>query len=808
MKWSIALVQHPMYLLIAEDFECAERTPPWGEATIEAYIERVRSNLAFVSAHREVKIGYEWSGVELEMLGRDAPDLIKELQELGEQGQVAFYNGTYAQPHLQILTAEANVRQFEQGMEVYKRLGLRPPVTYAHQESSMHDQVPQLLAAFGLRFANLPGFSCMFEMGAGAEFNYLEHDGMRVLAGDEFVSWKGLDGSSVPFYLGRHERQDRDWRRREALVGLLHIPPVLVDIPDLVGMDEAWLARHSDEGFVLLDDALVERLGVAPPKVDTRIWSGWSYLEGIRAEELSRVDREAEDTLARAEAVGAMAQAVAGYASVDLGDCWLSVLKGQHHDAYCFSAPALRAQSIQQIRAAETNAAREEEQAASALGAMIATTDQEGCPILVVNPLPHPSRTVVEVNPEVGRSIVDASGRTCSSDGGGGERPTRFLAELDGLGWRVYFGRPFDNDAHAEEGRPSSAVTFKNSFYAIEIEPDGHISSLRLSAIGVELLSDVRGGNVVTATDSSGVSPCREGPADLRRVEWQPPPLGKPLTFVPSDAPTVRRSPLGLGFEVSGTIGPQAQAKVNIDCYHELARVDVTWALQFSEASIGTFFDDESKLVLRWGLGFDGVLTHDIPFGTVTGRTERPILPTYWSDWSNESFGLAQFHAGTGKQWVTNQTLSTLIAWGEQTDAIGNRFELARWSKCFDQRLRGTHTIRTAVYPHLGSWRAGVIEAARDFRRLMAAYPVERHEGPLAPEATLVAFPASDVSATSVESDEAGLAVRLYEHQGRTTEVSTSGNGLQRGPLRNLHGDEIDTLGPFQIGALSFLAQP
>ena len=40
MKRETALIQHPMYLLIREDSTCAERTPPWGEQTIELYIER------------------------------------------------------------------------------------------------------------------------------------------------------------------------------------------------------------------------------------------------------------------------------------------------------------------------------------------------------------------------------------------------------------------------------------------------------------------------------------------------------------------------------------------------------------------------------------------------------------------------------------------------------------------------------------------------------------------------------------------------------------------------------------------------
>ncbi len=33
MYWKLALAQHPMYLIIREDSQCAERTPPCGEPT-------------------------------------------------------------------------------------------------------------------------------------------------------------------------------------------------------------------------------------------------------------------------------------------------------------------------------------------------------------------------------------------------------------------------------------------------------------------------------------------------------------------------------------------------------------------------------------------------------------------------------------------------------------------------------------------------------------------------------------------------------------------------------------------------------
>ena len=35
-RWKYAIGQHPMWLIIAEDTVCAERTPPWGSPTLRS----------------------------------------------------------------------------------------------------------------------------------------------------------------------------------------------------------------------------------------------------------------------------------------------------------------------------------------------------------------------------------------------------------------------------------------------------------------------------------------------------------------------------------------------------------------------------------------------------------------------------------------------------------------------------------------------------------------------------------------------------------------------------------------------------
>ena len=74
MKHYLALVQPPMYLLMEEDTQCAERTPPWGAPDIGTYIGPLRGNLATLRDTPGLKLGYEWSALELERLSEWAPD--------------------------------------------------------------------------------------------------------------------------------------------------------------------------------------------------------------------------------------------------------------------------------------------------------------------------------------------------------------------------------------------------------------------------------------------------------------------------------------------------------------------------------------------------------------------------------------------------------------------------------------------------------------------------------------------------------------------------------------------------------------
>jgi len=263
-------------------------------------------------------------------------------------------------------------------------------------------------------------------------------------------------------------------------------------------------------------------------------------------------------------------------------------------------------------------------------------------------------------------------------------------------------------------------------------------------------------------------------------------------------------------FSVSGCLGNSAGAELNVRFYHQLARIDLSWDFHFDKASIGTFFDDDSKLLVRWPLAFESRIFHDIPFGVIQERADRPFFPTSWTDLSDGETGLAFFHQGTPNHWVHDRTLFNLLAWGEQTDAIHNGLGRYQWPKAFDQRLHGRHTIHQAVLPHTGDWRsADLPRAARDVHTALPAFLETPHLGDLPPSLTVLALTDAELAATAVQAVDDRVICRVYAAYGRGAMVRAAAYGLREAELRLISGEMRAGPGPaaleaYQIGELLF----
>jgi len=813
MRWELALAQHPMYLLIREDTTCAERTPPWGAPTIEAYIDRVRENLTALERYPRLKLGYEWSGIELMLLAQDAPDVLQSIRTYVREGRVQFYNGTYAQPHLQILSSESNLRQFQFGKRVYQELGLETVKVYAHQEASVHDQVPQLLRAFDIPYAVVPGFLTNLVWLDEGEMLLHGVRGPRFLNDQQFVSWLGLDGSRVPLYLHQpipREMTLKETLAREFVLGRLNAPSLFIDLPDMIDIDEAWMNERSPVDFVTLEIALKNRLKKTHKCPRARLYTNWSYLEGIRAEELSRCNWRAEHEALRAEALNSMAHALTQRAPDSMDENWKTILKCQHHDVYCFSAPELRAKSISLLRDISMQSEKASANAAGVILHQIQTNNTPGQPIVVFNTLPHSQIGLVETNTQIENpGIYNERNEPISCEtfpNENGHARVHFLTASKGFGYTVYWIRRSETK-NVQENAVVKPFEFENPFYHAMIRPDGTFASLAVKPCGRDLIDTARGfGNSLSATDSSKLSFEEETP-EQRVEQYLSDPLmrGPQLEWMPSESASIIETPLGRIFSVSGKMGERTRVDLVIHFYHQMSRIDLTWNFQFDEVSIGTFFDDESKLLTRWPLTIEGQIYHDIPFGVILEREERPFFPTSWVDLSDGMCGLAYFHCGTPKHWVCDHTLFNLIAWGEQTDAIHNGLGRYQWVKSFDQRLDGHHTIHQAIYPHMGDWRAADIpRAAREYGSPPVAFPARRQNGMLRSSHTLIELVDPSISTTSIHSAGNIIICRVYAAYGREATAEGVIQGLRTVGLRLIDGSRVEKLHPYQIGELIF----
>ena len=800
--WKYAIAQHPMYLIIRECTTCAERTPPWGESSIHQYITRIRRNVEALRRHPHLRLGYEWSGVELEQLAEDAPDVVAELRALAEDGRVAFYNGTYAQPHLQVLSAEANYRQFEHGSRVYRELLSWQVRTYAHQEASVHDQVPQLLRAFSIRFAVVPRFATTLRWLDGGETILFDWRGPRFVEGHEFTSWEGLDGSQVPLYLQlpRGGTLD-DWLATEEMAGRLRVPPLFVKVPDLIEIDEEWLDRHSEVELVLLDDALGERLRQHPTQGRASFSSNWSYVEGIGAEALSRANQKAEAEALRAEAMGALAFALLGRPAASTDGLWRTILRAQHHDVACFCAPELRDKALSWLGEAVGAAGDLADESAKAIVAKVASDGGRGQPLVIFNTTPHRCRTLVTV--ETDGAAVSLTGPTEAAapiDGAAGR--VRFLADFAGAGYATWWLGP---GGDALEPRPiDRSLSFENVTYRAVLEPDGTFSSLVLAGTGAELLTQgLVHGNQLTATDSAGVSPRREGEGereDWQRPKWRP----RSLACERCGPAMLRHHGLGVTLDTELSLGRKVHAALTIHLYHHLPRIDLEWRFTFDQASIGTFYDDDSKLSVHWPLTVSGEVTHDIAFGVTSSRPGLPFFPASWVDVSDGTRGFAYLHQGTPKHWVNEGILTNLLAWGEDTEAIGSRLWRHNWPKAFDQRLNGTHVIRCAIYPHEGGWRdADVVGVARAYAAPARAYLADPHPGPLPAVCEVLTLSGDEVAVTALTVRGEEVVCRLYGLGTESAAVTPRSQHLVPAGLRSLADGPVEQVAPFQVAELA-----
>ena len=823
--WIWACVQHPMPLLVEDRGQptVLERIPPWGDPSLRAYVAKFTDVCESLERFPELRIDFEISAKELEDVARESPATLDRMKSLWQRGKLGFVGGDYAQAHYHVYGAESCLRQIERGLAVFRALIGCEVRVFFHQETGLHEQLPQILRAYGYTVAVPPRFPWALRFTSCPSVEFASHYGTLEFVRDEdLASWQGLDGTTIPLYVSmpapslsteiievfrRHadasfrpeEFEERDpfdrFMDRERSKAPVNVPRILIETPDMKRIDESYVAARSAAcTFSKLEDALASVVDTRHPIGTVSLYPYWSYIEGVWAEQLSRANRRAETAAYQAEALDALRALVQRRSPNGVESIWENILSSQHHDVYWIETTDLKRRALGWLE----QAIDESQSIISAsieglTGGSTGTTSEPGR-FLCVNTLPFHRAGLLELEVPGGLDDERASllqGTFGDSlvvvPEGEGTGPRRIvLAETTGVSGFGWIDRQQPSRSSSSTRRPRS--TTSESF---EAETDRYRIRIRHGGIIESLTERVSGVEVIGSSGAVG----NELRAKLEDGTW----ISSRDITTPLE---ILETPVASIVSVHGRLGPIGLHE-DIVISRWCARIDFRMTLDFGRApiSVGDFWDDTTKLNVYWPIRSTGHVVHDIPFGVVSARSGRPVFCTTFLDTSDDRAGFAYFNRGTTKHWMDGGVLANVLAWGGRK--FSNRHPgLWEHVDLYDLRLVGSQTIEYAILPHPGDYREGNVprEAQQYTTPLVAVGPIAG----IAPQmkaVTGIELAPPNLVCTAILPDVDGLKLRVFESFGRAvrSEDVLGSCSFANCTIRDLGGREIETIRPFQI---------
>ena len=832
-KWIWVCCQHPMPLLVQDRGipDVLERIPPWGDPDLPSYIQKFTDVFDSLDKFPHLRIDFEISGRELEDVAECDPALITRMKGLIKAGKLGFVGGDYSQSHCHVYGSESSIRQIQYGIDVFRKLLGYEIDVFFHQETGLHDQLPQLLNSFGYSIAVPPRFPYVIRFVENKSPEITVHYGVIEYVNDEdFTHWKGLDGSVIPLYLSmpapseskeiydvfdRYSRPNSRKRRtggaspfesfmeREKQKNPVNVPTLLIENPDMKRLDdEYYLERDNTGEFSLLGPALHQRLQSTSITSVAHLYAYWSYIEGVWAEEMSRNNKKAEIAAIQAEALNAMKWVLNGTSGKpeQFDEIWKMILSSQHHDVYWIETTDLKRKSLSWLNEAVKRSEMISNEVGSEIANQIDTSwISSGKALVLYNTLSRPRKSVEKISlhfekgeypwvhlyhPKGEKQKLQLIKKEIWEDGSIKKCDVLFQPEIPGFGYQTYIIQAGDSNPIDPIEVELSFYNFENDYYSMKILGDGTISSLQEKKSGVELINpekyygnEIRGqlsdGNWITNRSSN--SSVRLVKGDLADILF-----------------------------TQGQIGPII-SQLKIYLYHDLPVIDFNLSLDFGYEglSLGDFWDDTTKLNLYWPISSNQYIWHDIPFGTRIGRPSRPLYCIDWIDIGDEKAGFSYINRGTTKHRVEDGVLMNCLAWG------GNNFSNRNpglWENVerYDIRLYGKHNIQYSILAHSRDWKtANIYEWVEKINHPIRAELTGKHPGIFPNDLSIFENNNPELILTSIRQGEKPqeIVARGYENQGKNVLVQ-SGFLLENDQsiqFHSLDGKNIQTVSPFQI---------
>ncbi len=476
---AVAIVQHPMWLIIKEDFLCAERDGEWGLGSIMGYAARLARNIEILEARPEAKLNFDFSSVELEDVKAMYPELAERLVAAVKRGQLGFVDGAYSQANLQYHSLEGSIRQMEWGVRSIKENFGYDVRTFAFQDTGYTDQTPQILKAFGFRYVSYIHWTgCVTQQPLSDDH----------LTGNEaFCLWTGLDGTSI--------------------LAAQHNSGVRIDYPDMVEFPND---PHCD--FVILDEYLEQKDRLDHgPRPHVRMPYNGSYLEGTGAEELSRLNSDAETALIQLETLAALIKPDKRQLSAQplLNELWKIWLTAQHHDGYWTGGPGLRTKACAWLKSviqtsfgnslAMLKTAFPDSPGGKKSLVCFAVYPKKHKGVMTIPwPAVPPDHLVTPEGKKIPAQIVPC----------GPHKGDIFVPfDFDGAGYRELVPSPCsENPDTAKPEAIASDWQFRNPYYSATFLPDGSIKALHTGKGTDVLASKTPAGSITASFDAARVN--------------------------------------------------------------------------------------------------------------------------------------------------------------------------------------------------------------------------------------------------------------------------------------------------------------
>jgi alpha-mannosidase len=704
------------------------------------------------------------------------PDLFKEIQQRVKEGRWEIVGGMWVEPDLNMPSGESLVRQLLVGTRYFRqKFGVEVRIGWNPDSFGYNWQLPQIYKRSGLDYFITQKMS----WNDTTKFPY------------KLFWWESPDGSRVLTYFPHDYVNDIDPVRisqdvaeyvpKTGLPEILH----LYGIGDHGGgptrtmLDSASRWQNRPNSFPKLTfgtaQSFFDDVEKNAAHLEIPVWNNELYLQYHRGvlttqSETKKRIRQSEELLLNAEKFSSLAMLDGQpYPQQELENDWKKVLFDQFHDIMPGSGIAINyVDAARDLGVVGLSGNKILSGALKTLAARV-STEGEGVPVVLFNPLSWTRTDVTEAEaqfpsslvPQAGVEVRDSDGTVLPSSVISRDDIThtvkiRFLAKsVPAMGYAVFHLVPVAPATSPGTTLKAAAEGMENEFVRLKVDSKtGCIASLLNKHDGHEALAPGACGNLLqTFVDKPKEYDAWNIDANFEDQKWD--------LKEAEEVKLIENTPVRAVIRVRKKFQNSTFVQ-DICLYPGVPRVDVNMQADWHEKHI--------LLKVAFPVSVQSnYATYEIPYGNIQRPTTRntpeekamfEVPALRWGDLSDTSHGFSLLNASK---------------YGY--DAKGNviRLSLLRSPAWPDAHAdEGLHEFTYALYPHAGDWKAAETER-RGFELNFPLIPVttQPHQGALPASQSLVQIEPGNVILTAVKKaeDSHALVFRFFEFEGRTSDV-------------------------------------